>query len=89
MFTVGGQRITYPVSLPDLVGGGSNLTITYSAFLLTSALWAVRGANLSVTFYTNNFRLASYDCLNYLSAPELRLFWSSWTPTLHFIDSGF
>jgi hypothetical protein len=80
--------MVYPVSLPDLVGGISNLTTTYSASHLTSALRAVRGANLSVTFNTNNFHLASYGCLNYLAAPELRLFQSSRAPALRFlIDS--
>ena len=80
-----GQRMVYPVSLPVLVGGVSNLTMTYSVFHLTSALRAVRGANLSVIFNANNFRLASYGCLNYLTAPELRLFQLSRAPALRFL----
>jgi hypothetical protein len=85
MFTVDGPRMTYPVNLPDLVGGGSNLTTTYSTFHPASALRAVRGANLAVSFYINNFHLANYGCLNYLAASELRLFQSSRAPTLRFL----
>lgn len=60
--------------------------MTYSTFLSTFALRATRGANLSVNFHINNFRLASYDCLSYLTASELRLFKSPRATTLRFVS---
>ena len=82
------QRMANSVCLP-LNGGFSIKTTTYSALLQTLALRATRGANPAVHFDTNNFHLASYGCLNYLAASELRHFQLSLAPTLLFNDSGF